>query len=538
MAVNHSRAFPRAVFGICASAALLMSCKSREYNNTDVKAAQGIPQGLIAEYGRDPARKGITKFVITGFDAKGQPATTVTRYAIGGGGFSPIQFIRDPDKSASPATSVSAPGSIGGKSAQAQQAAQAPQAPQAAPVSPAADGTNTSNLTGEGWSEDRPAEGAEIGATADAEGAAGAEAKGKEVLQDADNLFGTLLELKDDENYGYITNTPFPCTEAEELVFGEIRTTRERDKDQLCLLELHTMGSPGKVSVVLIGLDAKLGADGHLDAKTVKEEIAKRLRRDPAWGAAKIAAGFGVRKRSIDNGPPGSPGEGMDVEAYAQFTHDVYHKYKDVVDDKTRNTCLNNYSTVVTRWTDSQAHFWCQFPHEALEGERGMEGARTCYIKKILELKGADEAAGHSLTRPNFPKLAAATAVRQYHEAAYRHCVLQGEGPFLWIAQDTTREKTFAYVMQAVQLAFDFNIESEQKAVNAFYKRIAKTRPRRVNDTYPEWLPEQPRYAAIIKVQQAARVGWAALQGKYEQWLKTGPQGPGVPGRFAPGQKE
>lgn len=462
------------MLGTLAGLAGLAGCKTRAYNS-DANATKGVPEGLTATYASDTTRPGITKFEIVATNSRGQQTSVVTRYAIGGARFSDLQFVRDPDK-------------------------------------------RDSDSTGFG------------------PGAAGADAAGKEVLQPQSNLFGSIFTQITDENYGYITNTPWTCKEAEEFVYD----SQKGDPNQLCLVEMHTMGRPGSVSVILIPLDLRTAYNGELTTQVVKEAISRKLMRDPAWGAAKAAVSLGVKTRPIEKGHPERPNEGIDVDAVATAIYDVYHKYKDVVDDKTRNTCLRNYSAVLTKWTDVAEHYWCQFPLEALPSEdSSKKGARTCYVSKLLELKGADDAAGLSITRPELPKLAAAIGLRQYHDAAYEHCVTQGEGPFLWVNADPKRKAAFKYIMQAVQLAQDFNLESEQKAINEFYRRIAKPRARRVNDTYPEWLPEQPRYAEIIKFQALTRLGFdVILKRPYEQWLKTNPTGPGVPGRFAPASSQ
>ncbi|MCA2959973.1 MAG: hypothetical protein IOD12_06935 [Silvanigrellales bacterium] len=454
------RTFPLALTLTLASLASLAACKTRTYNS-QADSTKGVPEGLTATYESDPTRPDVMKFEIIAINSRGQQTSVVTRYALGGAGFSDLQFLRDPDKKLDPSSSQTS-----------------------------GNGTNTDS-----------------------------------------NLFGSLLTQIQDEKYGYVSNTPWTCRDAEAFVYD----SQKGDPNQLCLIEMHTMGRPGSVSVILIPLDLRTAGNGVLDEKVVKEAIARKLRVDPAWGAAKIAVSVGVKTRPIANGHPERTNEGIDVNGAATAIYDVYEKYKDVVDDLTRNTCLRNYSSVLTKWTDVAEHYWCQFPLEALPSEdSSKQGARTCYITKLLELKGADDGAGLSITRPELPKLAAAIGLRQYHDAAYEHCVAQGEGPFVWIDSDPNRKAAFKYIMQAVQLAQDFNLESEQKAVNEFYRRIAKPRARRVNDTYPVWLPEQPRYAEIIKFQALTRLGFdLLLKRPYDQWLKTNPTGPGVPGRFA-----
>ena len=82
-----------------------------------------------------------------------------------------------------------------------------------------------------------------------------------------------------------------------------------------------------------------------------------------------------------------------------------------------------------------------------------------------------------------------------------------------WVVADPTglRKKRFLSIMASAPSLSDFNIDVEQKAIQDFYKNIGRERVRRVNDTYPQWLPEQPRYVNLRKAQAANLARWEIL---------------------------
>ena len=109
------------------------------------------------------------------------------------------------------------------------------------------------------------------------------------------------------------------------------------------------------------------------------------------------------------------------------------------------------------------------------------------------------------------PLLVRADSARKLHKAAFAKSLADGISEFKWIEEDTARKNTFFAIMTTVLTVGDINIDLEQQGINAFYSKASKSRPRRINDTFPEWLPEQPRYVQYRLGQSKNQATWADL---------------------------
>ena len=327
--------------------------------------------------------------------------------------------------------------------------------------------------------------------------------------------WGTILDKNPSENYGFVSNSPWTCAEAELLVFNEVRSVDASEKDQLCIVAMHTTGRSGEGSVVLIGSDQKVGSSGKLTTAVVEAVVKGYIQKIDADLAAKSpgvtyaavkanlnkeAASNVVELKSVKDGTILEPNVGIDPNELADAIFSVYEKFNSSSNnDPTRQTCYNNFRTAESNWTDASTHYWCQFPVDA----------RGVYVEELVRLRDETQAKLPPGLVP--PLLARADSARKFHKGAYAKSLADGLTEFKWIEEDAARKNTFFAIMTTVLTVGDFNIDLEQQGINAFYSKAAKPRPRRINDTFPGWLLEQPRYVQYRLGQSNNRANWANL---------------------------
>ncbi len=160
------------------------------------------------------------------------------------------------------------------------------------------------------------------------------------------------------------------------------------------------------------------------------------------------------------------------------------------------NDCLKNARA--SSWLDIQAHYYCQLPYDAV---------RMCYSTKLVE--------GASSADPRVNAMAAVNAYNTCFSPPASGAPDQRTPQAKWIHEN--QEAVFKYIMFTKQGMFDFELGSENAAINKFYKDTNATRPRRITDTFPAWLANQPRYDAIrtqqVDAQKKAQQGAAGSDG-------------------------
>jgi hypothetical protein len=200
---------------------------------------------------------------------------------------------------------------------------------------------------------------------------------------------------------------------------------------------------------------------------------------------------------------------------------EVFEKFKTDTTDQLRQTCFFNFRTAESNWTDASTHYWCQFPLDA----------RTCYVGELVRLRDEKNAqlVALGLDPLKTPLLVKAGSARKFHAGAFEKCLKDGQSEFAWINEDVSRKNQFFSIMTSVQTAGDMNIDQEQEGINAFYKKLGKVRTRRVNDTFPEWLEEQPRYVQYRLGQAGNLQNWAVLQQDAADFMAKLPKPPVKP---------
>jgi hypothetical protein len=149
------------------------------------------------------------------------------------------------------------------------------------------------------------------------------------------------------------------------------------------------------------------------------------------------------------------------------------------VTDSQRNDCLKNPRAV--QWLDIQAHYYCMLPKDSV---------RTCYSQELVKSRAAGS--------------------KTPAQDAYTTCfsMAQAGTDAKWV--DDNQKAMFQYIMFTQQaskdpatgkvVGMDFNIESENRAIDNFYTSVKAPRPDRLVDAYPRQ-GDQPRYAAIRDIQ-------------------------------------
>jgi hypothetical protein len=232
---------------------------------------------------------------------------------------------------------------------------------------------------------------------------------------------------------------------------------------QRCYVELNTTGgttSDGGVGIsfVMFGLDsAGNGLSSYHSS------------------APKPAPVSGGAFQPVSAGPPSTVNVTMDHDAVLAAMLQLHDHFNAAVGD--RNVCLKNAKA--GGWTDIQAHYYCLLP---------LNNVRRCFSGTVIALSAAPATA--------------ATAV----PAAYDTCFKNSTDPDgIWV--HANQQGVFKYVMFTQQGTADFDIASQNATIGDYYAKIGTPRPRRVTDTYPAWLPEQPRYDAIEAAQIKAQGG-------------------------------
>jgi len=324
-----------------------------------------------------------------------------------------------------------------------------------------------------------------------------------------DNVYGSPTIDKLDEKYAFITNTPWLCRNVEQVMFGKVLSTLPDQKDQLCLFAVHTTGSIGEAAADIIGLDSKAGSGGTIDAAAVKGAVDSYASKAPGYAGTRDALNAQAAATRIDltSGVVSKPNNGINIAQATAAIKEVYEAFRKDVDDKERGTCLNNFRTVESNWTDLAVHYWCQFP---------VDPTRDRYVNLIVKLRDAQSAG--LTTQP--PPLVRAAGAKKLHTTVLALLSSKdftnpltkkpdvGDPNLMWIAETPERKATFLTIMTSLSPLNDFNIDQEQEAINAFYNSIGKERPRRINDTYPQWLEEQPRYVDARLSQAAITANW------------------------------
>jgi len=270
--------------------------------------------------------------------------------------------------------------------------------------------------------------------------------------------FGPALEPIPGQGAGWQTSATgkWACVKAQEFALGKATLT---DATQKCHVEVNPTGDQG-FSITLIGLDSK---GQGITAYT-----------SPA-GARVFAAGLSA---VVSIGPIKSVNVNLDEAAVLQAMKDVKARFS-TVPNTARNDCLKNARA--SGWLDIQAHYYCLLPYATV---------RNCYSRKLIESASSIDASVR----------AKAAAI------AYETCFDPKNKPSTdaaWI--HANQQAVFKYIMFTKQGVVDFNVDSENKVINGYYSFIKESRPRRANDTYPTWLPNQPRYDRIRELQFTAQ---------------------------------
>jgi hypothetical protein len=269
--------------------------------------------------------------------------------------------------------------------------------------------------------------------------------------------------------YSWISNSQeWTCDAAEEFV-NDKRPTDPVTGGSICYVEVTSTGDMG-FAVHVIGFPEHKGLEDWINSNRPALDEGPTVKLSDAVPLLK----------------PGQVNSRLDKDKVLEAMEDVRTVFKSDQGEgmKARNTCIKNQRAVA--WTDLQAHFYCEFPLQYLVSEDGKTPYRMCYIRALL--KGIEDGA------------------KNPHEEAFNECWAHTD--FFKDAQKgEMRTKAYRYVMWVKQGALDFNIEDENDVINKIYgvqnPRVAVERPRRIMDTYPNWLPDQPRYNKIREYQKA-----------------------------------
>lgn len=263
--------------------------------------------------------------------------------------------------------------------------------------------------------------------------------------------FGKLDPISD-QTTGWAADD-WTCQKAEEFALG---TSTVTDASQLCRIELNGTGGYG-LSVTVIGLDES-GKGLSSWSPTTK-------------GDAPTAVDDGTAQ-PITKGPPQKVNVTIDHDGVVNAMNALHKRFNASIQD--RNNCLRNARAA--SWLDAQSHYYCLLPYSSV---------RTCYSTTLISSRNPKTAYDTCFAPPPAGKADSRTP-----DAKWLH---------------ENQEAAFKYLMFVKQGAADFEIDSENEAINDYYKGIGEDRPRRVNDTYPSWLANQPRYEAIRKQQADAQ---------------------------------
>jgi hypothetical protein len=274
-----------------------------------------------------------------------------------------------------------------------------------------------------------------------------------------------VLDGFPEANYAWYTNTQeWSCADAEELV-GDKRPSDPVTGNQRCYVETSTTGDYGFGMQVI----------GFPDGKGLTKWV----------NNSKPALNDGPIKKLTDPSPFLKPGEvnaRLDVPATVNAFKDVAGTFMTSKEaEKERGVCLRNQKG--SGWSDLSMHYYCQFPLN--QTASGMP-SRDCYSRELIA------------------KLTAGSA--NPHKDAFDKCWANTKF-FSDPSLGKARTAALIYIVWNKTGLMDYKIEDQNEAINSFYgvKDIenAHERPRRILDTFPNWIADQPRYNVIRNLQKA-----------------------------------
>jgi len=276
--------------------------------------------------------------------------------------------------------------------------------------------------------------------------------------------FGPALPQSPDQRAGWQTGAAkWKCQDAERFATDAVTYT---DPNQLCHVEINPTGGDG-FSITIIGLDASgRGISSYA----------------PPSASPVPAAVNGGAVLPVASGPAQAVNVTMDHDAVLDAMLALRTKFN--ASKAERNDCLKNARA--SNWLDIQAHYYCLLPYNDI---------RTCYSTKLIEQASSSDAT----TRARAALTAYATCFAPPTNGAQDVRTAAAK----WLHEN--QGAVFKYVMFTKQGVVDYELTSESQTISDYYARIGEPRPRRVNDTFPEWLPKQPRYVAIQKLQSDAQ---------------------------------
>lgn len=294
------------------------------------------------------------------------------------------------------------------------------------------------------------------------------QARGFSPLSIESDQFGPPLVASPDQRAGWQTGTAkWKCQDAERFATNKVTYT---DASQLCHVEINPTGGQG-FAITIFGLDSR--GEGLSRYRAPARSPAPRPHDG---GAVKLIA----------SGPPRAVNVAMDPKV-ADAMFEAQTKF--AAPKTERNDCLKNARAV--GWLDVQAHYYCLLPYNDV---------RLCYSTKLVEEGSSTDAARKA--RAALTAYAACFAPPENGAPDTRTASAR------WLHEN--QEAAFKYIMFTKQGVADFDLATENAAISAFYARTGEPRPRRVMDTFPAWLADQPRYVAIRKMQADAQAATAA----------------------------
>ena len=267
---------------------------------------------------------------------------------------------------------------------------------------------------------------------------------------------------------GQSTDSPVDCSKAELWAKGaSIKPT-----GKMCRIEYVGTGRLSTklngVALHVIPLDAKGSGIKSYEPKV----------KPLSAGKTKLVA----------EGPPIAPNSGIDEKTVLTAMHEVAKKFSKVSNRKIFSDtadCLKNAKA--SSWTDIQAHYYCLYPYTI----------RYCYSAVLAETRNPKTAFDYCSTSAN------ANDWKTKREAMF-HSVGPGGDDWDWLLRE--QKAVFIYIMFSQLGKTDFNLEQQNSIINSFYKTYQLTRPRRAEDTFEQWLPEQPRYDHIRSMQKGEKL--------------------------------
>jgi len=284
------------------------------------------------------------------------------------------------------------------------------------------------------------------------------------------NSFGLALNQVHGLRNTWYTNMSWTCQNAETFALGATAITSATQK---CFVEIDGTGpassTDNAVPVTLTIIPVESNAN---------------------WIGAPTSAPPAVNggaPQLISAGPPSATNTQLDpavkdklVEAFNHFGN-IDGLPGGFGPAQQRLNCIT--LPLISGWTDLAAQYYCIFPHDQV---------RACFTGQILAVA---------------KKGVFGIAARQ---AAYATCFPPDSNPDgtanvlnperRWIRDN--QADVFQYILFTDQGTADFNIESENSAINQFYSEAEPNvrRTSRKVDTFP-WTADQPRYNVIRRLQ-------------------------------------